>query len=122
MIIFLNLFDLLVDDFNTRNKVLTSKFLRQRYSYHKIRKAFSNFYRRHFHMVSKYNVGLKTLLLQGLSEPEFYGDLAVPSLTYYNGTIINLTYLLVILLSICLMCASIVATCIAAHFAVCRAL
>ena len=25
--------------------------------------------------VSKYNVGLKTLLLQGLSEPEFYGDL-----------------------------------------------
>ena len=24
---------------------------------------------------SKYNVGLKTLLLQGLSEPEFYGDL-----------------------------------------------
>ena len=23
----------------------------------------------------KYNVGLKTLLLQGLSEPEFYGDL-----------------------------------------------
>ena len=26
-------------------------------------------------VVSKYNVGLKTLLLQGLSEPEFYGDL-----------------------------------------------
>ena len=24
--------------------------------------------------MSKYNVGLKTLLLQGLSEPEFYGD------------------------------------------------
>ena len=23
----------------------------------------------------KYNVGLKTLLLQGLSEPEYYGDL-----------------------------------------------
>ena len=28
-----------------------------------------------FDIVSKYNVGLKTLLLQGLSEPEFYGDL-----------------------------------------------
>ena len=27
------------------------------------------------YIVSKYNVGLKTLLLQGLSEPEFYGDL-----------------------------------------------
>ena len=25
--------------------------------------------------MSKYNVGLKTLLLQGLLEPEFYGDL-----------------------------------------------
>ena len=36
---------------------------------------FSKFYRRHFDIVSKYNVGLKTLLLQGLSEPEFYGDL-----------------------------------------------
>ena len=151
-----------VDDFNTRNKVLTAKLLRQGYRYHKLRKAcgggrverrcwvnfqcrgvllvwmivgqgpialavgagggcldifsliclfsflspslwetaryrlkyclkgplspkqptnqpnrkaFSKFYRRHFDIVSKYNVGLKTLLLLGLSEPEFYGDL-----------------------------------------------
>ena len=64
-----------VDDFNTRNKVLTAKLLRQGYRYHKIRKAFSKFYRRHFDIVFKYNVGLKTLLLEGLSEPEFYGDL-----------------------------------------------
>ena len=64
-----------VDDFNTRNKVLAAKLLRQGYRYHKIRKAFSKFYRRHFDIVSKYNVGLKTLLLQGLSEPEFYGHL-----------------------------------------------
>ena len=64
-----------VDDFNTRNKVLTAKLLRQGYIYHKRRKAFSKFYRRHFDLVSKYNLGLKTLLLQGLSEPEFYGDL-----------------------------------------------
>ena len=62
-----------VDDFNTCNKVLTAKLLRQGYKYHKLRKAFSKFYRRH--LVSKYNVGLKTLLLLGLSEPEFYGDL-----------------------------------------------
>ena len=60
-----------VDDFNTRNKILTGKLLRQGYRYHKHRKAFSKFYRRHFDIVSKYNVGLKTLLLQGLSEPEF---------------------------------------------------
>ena len=64
-----------VDDFNTRNKVWTAKLLRKGYTYHKLRKAFSKFYRRHFDIVSKYNVGLKTLLLQGLSEPEFYGDL-----------------------------------------------
>ena len=54
---------------------LTAKPLRQGYIYHKLRKTFSKFYRRHFDLVSKYNVGLKTLLLQSLSEPEFYGDL-----------------------------------------------
>ena len=64
-----------VGDFNTRNKVLTAKLLRQGYRYHKIRKAFSKLYRRHYNKVSKYNVGFKTLLLEGLSEPEFYGDL-----------------------------------------------
>ena len=63
-----------VGDFNTRNKVLTANLLRQGYRYHKIRKAFSKFYRRHFDIVSKYNVELKRLLLEGLSEPEFYGD------------------------------------------------
>ena len=64
-----------VDDFNTRNKVLTAKLLRQGYRYRKIRKAFSKFYRRHFDIVSKYYVGLKTLLPEGLSESAFYGDL-----------------------------------------------
>ena len=63
-----------VDDFNTRKKILTVKLLRQGYRNHKLRKAFSKFYRRHCDLVSKYNVGSKTLLLQGLSEPEFYGD------------------------------------------------
>ena len=55
-----------VDDFNTHNKVLTAKLLRQGYRYHKLRQVFSKFYRRHFDIVSKYNVGSKTLLLQGL--------------------------------------------------------
>ena len=35
----------------------------------------SKFYRRHYELISKFNVGLKSLLHQGLSEPEFYGDL-----------------------------------------------
>ena len=59
-----------VVDFNARNKSLTAKLLQQGYRYHKLRKT-----RRHFELVSKFNVGLKTLLHQGLSEPEFYGDL-----------------------------------------------
>ena len=65
--IFLHLFDLLECPVmlmtNTRNKVLTAKLLRQGYRYHKLREAFSKFYRRHFNIASKYNVGLKTLLL-----------------------------------------------------------
>ena len=56
-------------------KVLTAKLLRQGYRYFKLRKAFSKFYRRHSALVEKYSVSLKTLLQQGVSEPEFYGDL-----------------------------------------------
>ena len=59
----------------TRNKCLTAKLLEQGYRYHKLRKAFSKFYRRHYELISKFNVGLKSLLHQGQSEPEFYGDL-----------------------------------------------
>ena len=64
-----------VGDFNTRNKVLNAKLLAQGYRYYKICKAISKLYRRHFDKMSKYNVRKKTLLLQGLSEPEFYVDL-----------------------------------------------
>ena len=62
-------------DFNARSKSLTAKLLQQGYRYQKLRKTFSKFYRRHYELVSKFNVGLKPLLHQGLSEPEFYGDL-----------------------------------------------
>ena len=48
-----------VDDFNTRNKVLTAKLLRQGYRYYQLHQVFSKFYRRHFYLVSKYDVGLK---------------------------------------------------------------
>ena len=64
-----------VDDFNARSKCLTAKLLTQGYRYHKLRKAFSKYYRRHYELFSKFNVGLKSLLHQGLSELEFYGDL-----------------------------------------------
>ena len=64
-----------VVDFNARNKSLTAKLLQRGYRCHKLRETFSKFYRRHYELVSKFNVGLKTPLHQGLSEPEFYGDL-----------------------------------------------
>ena len=71
-----------VADFNARNKSLTAKLLQQGYRYHKLRKTFSKFYRRHYELVSKFNVGLKTLLHQGtglkhfcIKAPEFYDDL-----------------------------------------------
>ena len=56
-----------VTDFNARNKCLTAKLLQQGYT-------FSKFYRRHYELISQYNVGLKTLLSEGLSGPEFYCD------------------------------------------------
>ncbi|MEW8547723.1 MAG: hypothetical protein AB2693_29800, partial [Candidatus Thiodiazotropha sp.] len=38
-------------------------------------KLFSKFYRRHYELIAKFNVGLKSFLQQGLSEPEFYCEL-----------------------------------------------
>ena len=51
--------------FNNRNQVLTAKLLKQGYRYHKIRTE----------LIVKYNIGLNSLLQQGISEPVFYGDL-----------------------------------------------
>ena len=73
--IFLSLIVLLECDFNNRKLILTAKLLKQGYRYHKIRKAFSKFYHSHSELIVKYNIGLKTLLQQGISEPIFYDDL-----------------------------------------------
>ena len=64
-----------VSEFNNRNQYLTAKLLKQSYQYHKLRKAFFKSYQRHSEWIVKYNVGLKTLLQQGISEPVVYGDL-----------------------------------------------
>ena len=50
-----------VADFNTSNKLLTYKLLKQGYGYHKLRKTFSKFYRRYYDLISKLQVGLKSL-------------------------------------------------------------
>ena len=64
-----------VADFNTRNKLLTQKLLKQDYQYHKLFKTFSKFYRRYYDLISKFQIGLKSLLREGFSEPAFYGEL-----------------------------------------------
>ena len=59
-----------VADLNTRNKLLTQTLLKKGFA-----KPFLKFNRRYYDLVSKFQIGLKSLLGQGLSEPEFYGDL-----------------------------------------------
>ena len=53
----------------------TVKLLKQGYRYNNIRKVFLKFYHSHPELIVKYNIGLKTLLQKGISEPIFYGDL-----------------------------------------------
>ena len=68
---FLTLAPLLDTDFNTRNKLLTKKLSVSKTQ----QKIFSKFYRRYYDLISKFQVGLESLLRQGPSEPECYGDL-----------------------------------------------
>ena len=44
-----------VADLSTGNKLLTQKFLKQGYLYHKLRKTFSKFYRRYYDLISKFH-------------------------------------------------------------------
>ena len=64
-----------VSDFSCRNKALTAKLLGQGYRYHKLRKAFSEFYRRHGRLVEEYGVSLRKLLRQGMSGRKLSGGL-----------------------------------------------
>ena len=54
-----------VADGNAQNKYmyLTAKLLQQGYRYYKLRKTFSKFHGRHYELISKFNVGLKTLFI-----------------------------------------------------------
>ena len=56
------------------NRFLSAKLLKQGYRYHKLRKAFSKFYRRHFELIEKISCQSEETLQQGISNPEFYGD------------------------------------------------
>ena len=60
-----------VADFNARNKSLTAKLLQQGFSYHKLRKTFSKLFRRHYELVSKFNVGLKHFCIKAYRNRNF---------------------------------------------------
>ena len=60
-----------VVDFNARNKSLTAKLLQQGYRYHKLRKTFSKFYRRHYELVSKFSVGFKHFSIKAYRNRNF---------------------------------------------------
>ena len=64
-----------VADFGARSVLLTRRLLGQGCRCHRLRKTFSKFYRRYYDLISGFQVGLRSLLRQGLSEPDFYGDL-----------------------------------------------
>ena len=68
-----------VDDFNTRNKVLTAKLLRQGYRYHTIRKAFSKFYRRPFVIVSNIMSDRKDFFWKAFQNLNFMGTWCINS-------------------------------------------
>ena len=51
--------------FNTRNKLLAKKLFKQ--GYHKPRKTFPKFQRRYYGLIFKFQIGVKSLLRQGLS-------------------------------------------------------
>ena len=69
-----------VDDFNVRNKCLTAKLLKQ---------GRLEWLSPSSELVSKFYVGLKSLLRQGLSEPEFYGDKNITGRTDFRKVIIH---------------------------------
>ena len=59
---------------------------------------FSKFSRRNYELLSKFKVGLKTLLQQGLTEPAFYCDLVykiknIVSRAYCSGQFRKLSYI-----------------------------
>ena len=65
-----------VEDFSPFNKCFTVKILKEGYRYHKFRKTFFPIsIADTMNQFQNSSIGLKSFLHQGLSKPEFYGDL-----------------------------------------------
>ena len=64
-----------VADFNTSNKLLTKKLRNKAIGIINFAKPFLIFFKRYYGLISKFQVGIKSLFRQEISEPEFYSDL-----------------------------------------------
>ena len=62
----------LADDFNERNLNITHKLLLQGYRFHKLLNTFKKFFGRYEHLLTKYNMTRRQLVLNGISHPKFY--------------------------------------------------
>ena len=58
--------------------------------------TFSNFYRRYYDLISKFQVGLKSLLRQGILEPEFYGELVYKLMKIVGSNIFRAQFIKII--------------------------
>ena len=66
-LVYLNLFALPEHLRMLMTPIIVIKLLKHGYRYHKLRKAFFKFNRRHFELIEKYHVSLKKLLQQNCS-------------------------------------------------------
>ena len=62
-----------VADFNTSNKLLTQKLLKQGYRYYKLRKTVSKFYRQYYYLMSKGALAIRRIfsLVDMITKPKF---------------------------------------------------
>ena len=64
-----------VDDFYVQHQLFSSFSRFHGYQYHILRKSFAKYYYRLNELIVKFNVGLRKLLRDGLSDPDFYAAL-----------------------------------------------
>ena len=73
-----------VSDFNDRNLCLTEKLLHQGFRYHKLIKTFSKFYYRYVDLLRKFGSTCMALIQQGISHPNFYGNIVYKAHKFKN--------------------------------------
>ena len=67
-----------VNDFHSRNLLLSSKLISQGYRYHKLRKTFGKFYKNYKELLLKFGaISFYDYVTHGIAQPKFYGDLVL---------------------------------------------